>query len=1145
VSYDTQVLLFENKAHKVVSIGEWIDEYMDNKSYTDAIKKYGPEEANMELLDISKQGITAYIQSCDDDGIVQWHNITNVSRHDPSEYVYNIKTKFGREVTVVASKSLIVWDDDTKKFVERDTEDIVVGDKLPVTFRCPATTITTHVNMRNYLYGKKYIYGTDYNNKMETIKKFKVNDGYVYARCAKRNSAPLPELFELNRDNGFFIGVYLAEGNTCKDYIGIANNDQHIRNLVAKWFESLNITHNTQVKAFNPDYPGLSTSIRGYSTLLVEFLESFLGKYSNGKYIPNEAYAAPDEFVKGLIDGYISGDGCITDHHVVVTSVSQKLINGVAQLLARYGIFSKLSTIKDNRKPTFQQRYILSVQSEYVYKFGQMFTLSHKSKQEKLQALMSKTTLGNMSFLYKEQNDVILDSVKSIEKVLANSDSKYKKVYDITVPNTLNFQLYNGLCIRDTSDTGYVQRRLVKAMEDCKIYYDQTVRNATGVIVQFLYGEDGMDGTKMETQYIPTISKSMFELDMEYHIRAEDNFALHMTDAAAKQMTDGSQDMFKRCTDHFNMILEDREFLIQKVFHGEKNDKITYPIPFERIINSAIMRAQSTGTYGLPSDLTPQHALDKIDELIKTLKIGDIKQGTRFLQILVRVFLSPKPLIMKHHMSRAVFDWIADEVQRYYIQAIAQAGEMVGIVAAQTMGENSTQLVLDSFHSSGTVAAVKATSGVPRFKELLSVSKNIKTPILLIYLQKDIGTVINPVEDADGKIIDTRFQETKEKAIKVMNALEITRLSDILDSSEIFWDPPGEGGLSSGIPTDDDMLDVYRAFEAVETTKCRSNSPWLLRMKFNRDMMYRIGLTMLDIYIKIHSVYSNLVDCTFSDDNAGELIFRIRMTDAAMKDVDTSDTVAALKAVEHNLIHNVLLKGVKGIKKVSMHPKTITRYNSESASFEKVSEWILDTDGTNLQEIFANPNVDAYRTRSNDVWEIYHTLGIEAARNALYNEIIDVIGEGGLNYRHLSLLLDTMTNRGQLMSIDRHGINRGDVGPLAKSSFEETTDMLINASIFSEYDKINGVSANIMLGQLPPCGTGDSEIILDEEQYIKLLREVSKKENVRTEAYTASTSHADRHEQQSDPCGYSQIAFTYTMPDASQKHLPSTTVSFV
>jgi hypothetical protein len=80
------------------------------------------------------------------------------------------------------------------------------------------------------------------------------------------------------------------------------------------------------------------------------------------------------------------------------------------------------------------------------------------------------------------------------------SYEKFKKVYDITVPDTLNFQIMNGLNCFDTSETGYIQRRLVKAMVDCKVYYDQTVRNATGALVQFLYGEDGIEGTKIEKQ---------------------------------------------------------------------------------------------------------------------------------------------------------------------------------------------------------------------------------------------------------------------------------------------------------------------------------------------------------------------------------------------------------------------------------------------------------------------------------------------------------------------------------------------------------------------------------------------------------------------------------------------------------------------
>jgi intein/homing endonuclease len=1561
-------MVVENNKTKVVQMGEWIDSYLDAKENASDVVKYGADEAHMELLDISKKGVSAYIQSTDMVGNVNWHNITNVTRHDPGEYIYKIKTKWGREVSVVASKSLLVWNATSKVFEERNINDVSIGDKLPVTFKCPTMNVQSVVDVRSYLSPSDYLYGTDYNNGtyQGSKKKWSVINGLVYSKNSKRNGSTLPETFELDRDFGFFVGIYLAEGNTCKDYIGIANNDQKIRDIVQKWFEKHNICHRTQVKAFNPDRPGLSTSIRGYSILLVRFLEKFLGKYSQGKYVPHEAFNAPDDFVKGLIDGYISGDGCITDYHVVVSSVSKEMTEGVSQLLARFGIFSKVHVTQQKKNnigsKNILPRYTLSVQSNYVYKFAETFTLSHDVKQQKLSKLAERDTLGNMSFLYEEQNDVILDKIVSIEKIDATSDDLYKKVYDITVPNTLNFQLFNGLQVRDTSETGYIQRRLVKAMEDCKIYYDQTVRNATGAIVQFLYGEDGMDGTKMERQTVPTIGMNLIQLDAMYRLRPEDKLEMFLTkEAYAETTRDGA--WAEACAKHFAELLDDRAFLIHHVFRGQKNDKITYPIPFERILNTAQQRMAAAGLQGMPTDLTPGYILDAVAALKKELVVLRPNQGIRFLHILLHIYLSPKPLLMQHVMAKPVFDWVVSEVRRCFITSVAHAGEMVGIVAAQSLGELSTQQsctkdthirvlgpknysgaigtfidtlmaenpskvidlgngstvmdleenyhivsvsanektqwsrikqisrhpakgglvrvrtrsgrtttatlshsflrrtpygivpvlgaelktgdripiaraipeavtpsmssitlgqlnkktflldrefgwilgayladgslghgsvaitkmepvfesnikafgvrygmhvsvkiedrqhpwnpskmlktksmlmfyeplqkwiesnfgrgsynkripawvygcsddfiagviagyfdgdgnvnvpkfmirahsvnegliedmivllahcgifakkhvetrdreqaatmyviqaqhkyaqqfadkirltvpykrqgvldiiafntnknrssdiidmipevddlldrvgrklrlpgqsrmygkykrlgmnrisrgalekyvalfraayalapsdealdqdirlleqaahsdvvwdeiteleylpdpeeyvydftipgnesfmvdmgvlvhnTLDSFHSSGTAAAVKATSGVPRLKELLSVSKNIKTPTMMIYLKKDVATVVNPAEDENGDASDPRIAESKERAMRVMHMLETTKLQDVLDATEVYWDPPGDEGLATGMDEDDGILDIYRAFSDIH--KCRSKSPWVLRMKLNREKMYRLGLTMMDVYLRIYTAYSNQVECIFSDDNAPDLVLRIRLTPEALKEVDSDDVLAALKAMEHNLVSNILLKGMKGIKKVSMRLVSEESYDDARDAFDKVSQWTLDTDGTNLMEMLAQPNVDATRTRSNDIWEIYHTLGIEAARTALCREFLEVVGDDTINFRHMSLLLDTMTNKGTLMSVDRHGINRGDVGPLAKSSFEETTDMLINASIFSEYDRINGVSANIMLGQLPPCGTGDHEVLLDEDKYLEILRNLN------------------------------------------------------
>lgn len=639
-----------------------------------------------------------------------------------------------------------------------------------------------------------------------------------------------------------------------------------------------------------------------------------------------------------------------------------------------------------------------------------------------------------------------------------------------------------------TSETGYIQRRLVKAMEDSKIHYDNTVRTAIGSIIQYIYGEDGMNGCKIEVQVINTIEKDTLEINQEYHLKSTDNPALHMTTEAFETI---KADTYKKCTKHFEEMLNDKEFLIKYVFGGEKKKIINYPIPFERIINNAHKRLQSIGIKAFKTNLTPDYVLNAIEKIKKDLCIKSNTQGTKFFHILLRIYLNPKKLIFHYHFTKEIFDWIIEQINEYFKQAIAQPGEMVGIVAAQTIGELGTQMTLDSFHVSGTAAAVKATSGVPRLKEILSATKKTKTPTLIIYMKQDVASIVNPDMDDDGEITDSRIDITKNHAMNIKNSIEITKLSDILEYSEIYWDN-GEY-YDTNIEKDQGIMKVYKEFEEIESNSCkaRSSSPWVLRLVFNKSNMNLFGLKMIDIYTKLNLAYDKYIDCVYSDDNAEECVFRIKLTEISLKDIDDKDEIATIKAIEHNIVYQIILKGYKGIKKVSLNKKKYTKYNDENNKFDNIVEWVLDTDGTNLIDILANPNIDSSRTISNDIREIYDTLGIEAARNALYKELVAVTSEGSMNFRHMSLLIDTMTYKGQLMSIDRHGINRGDIGPLAKSSFEETTDMLINASIFAEYDKVNGVSANVMLGQQPPCGTGDSRILIDEEHMMELLKDLA------------------------------------------------------
>jgi DNA-directed RNA polymerase II subunit RPB1 len=120
--------------------------------------------------------------------------------------------------------------------------------------------------------------------------------------------------------------------------------------------------------------------------------------------------------------------------------------------------------------------------------------------------------------------------------------------------------------------------------------------------------------------------------------------------------------------------------------------------------------------------------------------------------------------------------------------------------------------------------------------------------------------------------------------------------------------------------------------------------------------------------------------------------------------------------------------------------------------------------------------------------EIYNVLGIEAARLAIYNELVEVIEFDGtyINYHHFSVLCDRMTYSSKMISIFRHGINNDNIGPIAKASFEETPEMFLKAARHAELDTLRGISANVMCGQEGYFGTSAFQVILDIEEMQKL-----------------------------------------------------------
>ncbi len=167
----------------------------------------------------------------------------------------------------------------------------------------------------------------------------------------------------------------------------------------------------------------------------------------------------------------------------------------------------------------------------------------------------------------------------------------------------------------------------------------------------------------------------------------------------------------------------------------------------------------------------------------------------------------------------------------------------------------------------------------------------------------------------------------------------------------------------------------------------------------------------------------------------------------------------------------------------------------DDGKYTKKDIWVLDTVGTNLIETLAIDYIDAKRTYCNDIREIYSVLGIEATRQVIFNELSDVLESSSyINYHHTSLLCDRMTSNKDLVSIFRTGILNDDIGPIAKSTFEVHTEVLLDAARHAEFDHMKGVSANVMCGQNGYYGTSAFQLTLDLKEMETLGNSMNVKE---------------------------------------------------
>jgi DNA-directed RNA polymerase II subunit RPB1 len=288
-------------------------------------------------------------------------------------------------------------------------------------------------------------------------------------------------------------------------------------------------------------------------------------------------------------------------------------------------------------------------------------------------------------------------------------------------------------------------------------------------------------------------------------------------------------------------------------------------------------------------------------------------------------------------------------------------------------------------------------------------------------------------------------------------------------------------------------------------------------MEMDADVLLEKNITMDDIHYAIsNSAYGENVSCVFSDYNSDKLVFRIRLFDINKKKkivantLDQSDEIYVLKNMQDVLLNSIVLRGVSNISKVT--PRKLQNMVAlEDGKYVRKDVWVLDTTGSNLLNILGLDFIDTIRTYSNDIREVCDVLGIEAARQMLFNEISEVMefSDAYINYHHLSLLCDRMAISKNMVPIFRSGLLNDNIGPIAKATFEVHTEVLLGAARHAEFDHMRGVSASVMCGQYGKYGTGAFNVILDMREMSKLAAAVSKQTESVDDLFGISTDKSD------------------------------------
>jgi DNA-directed RNA polymerase II subunit RPB1 len=641
-------------------------------------------------------------------------------------------------------------------------------------------------------------------------------------------------------------------------------------------------------------------------------------------------------------------------------------------------------------------------------------------------------------------------------------------------------QIHTGLggrqvCVESSENTphaGYLQRRIVKGDEALAVKYDRTVRYVNKRISQWAYGDNHVSPERLESVPLEFLVKSRVQLQTYFLDTPSDKFKV-----SAGQYAKFQDFQDQAC----QYILQTREEYFQVLTNVDcGNDRyLTHgPVAFAQLLASyrchdrARQRANQQSSH--VADI--QQVVWEMYEICFGKKQLRRAAPGRLFRSCYFYYLNPLILEQKGFTVEDTRAFITN-IQVIYLRSLVHVGTLVGVIAGQSCASANTQSALDASKKANgeTKHSSYRVTGMARLEELLVLKQDPGSPCMTIF-----PSYVNTA--------DSTAHLSSVESLRV--SLKHCVLYDLVNECSILYAPyTNEMVASIQARECEDPYDPYLMYRyASYCRQMRTTNgsllqqhnlfPYILRLVLDQEQMYRHKVTTQEIVGILKRVYQDNIDCVYSTMTDPQLVIRISLQNSFMlkrsgvnkKDADKMSMTTiyeTLQTFQRTLLKNTTIKGVTGILDVSSRNATVWR--KVRGDYQQVNTQVVETFGSNLRKVLSLPGVDATRTYSNHVYEVYQVLGKMACRAILIQELKKVLPT--TNYSNISTVVDKMLYLASPCVINRSGIRNDSISTITKASFETQTECLIHGARQGKMCALDSPTMSVITAQRGSYGT--------------------------------------------------------------------------